>query len=171
MKEGMILIMDEINMNYTEVLAILNSPLDKSRTLFYPPTNETIKADDYFICIGTMNQNYAGTRELNKALVNRMMSLKFKPINSMGDIIKKINPQISNKVIEQIDKIHKKIIKIESSKKYLTSEELYSVRAYEELALMLENGIELDSAFETAILNKLEDEEDRNLISNTINIC
>lgn len=63
-------VLDEVNMAKNEALAVLHAALDFRRVLDVPGYRP-VPLDDAARFIGTMNYGYAGTRELNEALVSR----------------------------------------------------------------------------------------------------
>lgn len=72
MRFGGLLVLDEINMAQSDILALLNSVLDDERTLTLTQKDgEVIKAHKHFFVISTMNLNYEGTKPLNEALKDR----------------------------------------------------------------------------------------------------
>ena len=62
-------VLDEVNMAKNEALAVLHATLDHRRVIDVPGY-ERITLDEATRFIGTMNYGYAGTRELNEALVS-----------------------------------------------------------------------------------------------------
>lgn len=65
-------VFDEINMAKNDAIAVLHSALDYRRVIDVPGY-ERINLHDATRFIGTMNYEYAGTKELNEALVSRFM--------------------------------------------------------------------------------------------------
>lgn len=65
-------VFDEINMAKNDAIAVLHSALDHRRIIDVPGY-ERIKLHEATRFIGTMNYEYAGTKELNEALVSRFM--------------------------------------------------------------------------------------------------
>ncbi|WP_042277221.1 AAA family ATPase [[Clostridium] dakarense] len=65
-------VFDEINMAKNDAIAVLHSALDHRRVIDVPGY-ERINLDQATRFIGTMNYEYAGTKELNEALVSRFM--------------------------------------------------------------------------------------------------
>ena len=95
-------ILDEINMAKNDALVVLHSALDY-RKIIDVPGYEKISLDPLTRFIGTMNYDYAGTRELNEALVSRFMVVDIPPIGT--DILMKILhddfPDAKDKALEQ----------------------------------------------------------------------
>eukprot|EP00866_Antonospora_locustae_P002111 jgi/Antlo1/2111/2308 len=78
MREGAVLIIDEINLAETSVLERLNSVLEKERELVIPEIGEEIKASEQFLIAACMNPgNDAGKKELSAALRNRFTEIYF----------------------------------------------------------------------------------------------
>lgn len=78
MKDGSVLILDEINLADDAVLERLNSVLERERTLLVPETNEEIRASDGFLVAACMNPGTdVGKRELTRALRNRFTEIYF----------------------------------------------------------------------------------------------
>ena len=71
-KKGGFGILDEINMAKNEALAVLHATLDFRRAIDVPGYDR-VEVDPAARFIGTMNYGYAGTRELNEALVSRFV--------------------------------------------------------------------------------------------------
>ncbi|KNZ40693.1 AAA family ATPase [Acetobacterium bakii] len=67
-------VFDEINMAKNDALVVLHSALDY-RKVIDVPGYEKIKLHEATRFIGTMNYEYAGTKELNEALVSRFMTI------------------------------------------------------------------------------------------------
>jgi nitric oxide reductase NorQ protein len=65
-------ILDEINMAKNEAVSVLHAVLDYRRMLDIPGYEKIPLAEETRF-IGTMNYGYAGTRELNEALVSRFL--------------------------------------------------------------------------------------------------
>ena len=72
---GGVCILDEINMARNEALAVLHSLLDHRRRLEVPGYEE-LRLHPAARFIATMNYGYAGTRELNEALLSRFAVLQ-----------------------------------------------------------------------------------------------
>lgn len=75
MRNGYWIVIDEINAASAEILFVLHSLLDDDRyiVLTDSPTREIVRAHPNFRIFATMNppERYAGTKELNKALLSR----------------------------------------------------------------------------------------------------
>lgn len=73
-------ILDEINMAKNDAVSVLHATLDFRREIDVPGYDR-ISLDDAARFIGTMNYGYAGTRELNEALVSRFLVIDMPPQN------------------------------------------------------------------------------------------
>jgi midasin len=85
MKRGDWIVFDEINAALPEVLFTLNSLLDDDRKIMMAEKNgEVVRPADEFRFFATMNPSdeYAGTKELNKALLSRFGAvLRVEPLD------------------------------------------------------------------------------------------
>jgi len=95
-REGWILAVDEINAASPEVLFVLNSLLDDERILILSAKDgEVIKPHPDFRLIATMNpseQGYAGTNEMNEALMDRFHTI----------MIIDYNTRVEEKILKQM---------------------------------------------------------------------
>jgi MoxR-like ATPase len=74
-RNGGVVVLDEVNAAAPEQMFVIHQLLDADRTLTLTQTGEggeRIQAHKNFFCVATMNpSSYAGTRELNKAFLDR----------------------------------------------------------------------------------------------------
>ena len=85
--EGAFGIFDEINMAKNDAVSVLHSSLDHRRIIDIPGY-ERIKLSEATRFIGTMNYGYAGTKELNEALVSRFLVIDMPAVDE--DTLSKI---------------------------------------------------------------------------------
>lgn len=78
-EEGGFGIFDEINMAKNDAASVLHATLDHRRMIDVPGY-ERIELHPATRFIGTMNYGYAGTRELNEALVSRFLVIDMPPL-------------------------------------------------------------------------------------------
>ncbi len=71
MKEGGLLVIDEINACPPEILFVLHSVLDFREITLTQKDGEVIEANENFWVVGAMNPDYQGTKKLNEALNDR----------------------------------------------------------------------------------------------------
>lgn len=74
-------VLDEINMAKNDAVSVLHATLDYRRIIDVPGY-ERIELHPAARFIGTMNYGYAGTKELNEALVSRFMVINMPPLSS-----------------------------------------------------------------------------------------
>ena len=73
-------VLDEINMAKNDAVSVLHATLDHRRRIDIPGYSRiTLHPATRFI--GTMNLGYAGTRELNEALVSRFLVIEMPPLD------------------------------------------------------------------------------------------
>lgn len=72
-------IFDEVNMAKNDAVSVLHATLDYRRILDVPGYGK-VDLHEAARFIGTMNYGYAGTRELNEALVSRFLVIEMPPV-------------------------------------------------------------------------------------------
>lgn len=94
-EEGGFGIFDEINMAKNDAASVLHATLDHRRMIDVPGYDR-IELHPATRFIGTMNYGYAGTRELNEALVSRFLVIDMPPLTeeNLRKIIEHDYPQI-----------------------------------------------------------------------------
>lgn len=95
-------ILDEINMAKSDAVSVLHQVLDFRRTLDVPGYDR-ISLHPAARFIATMNYGYAGTKELNEALVSRFMVLHMPSLTMerMYQILENLFPGIRREAREQ----------------------------------------------------------------------
>lgn len=95
-------VFDEINMAKNDALVVLHSALDY-RKVIDVPGYEKISLHEATRFIGTMNYEYAGTKELNEALVSRFMTIDIPMIEegTLNHILKDEFPDAKNEILLQ----------------------------------------------------------------------
>ncbi len=88
-------ILDEINMAKNDAVSVLHATLDYRRSIDVPGYDK-IDLHPAARFIGTMNYGYAGTKELNEALVSRFLVIDMPPQNeeTLGYILDRIFPDM-----------------------------------------------------------------------------
>ena len=96
-------IFDEINMAKNDAVSVLHAALDYRRMIDVPGY-EKIGLHDAARFIGTMNYGYAGTKELNEALVSRFMVIDMPPVTeeTLLDILTDIFPDAKKEGLLQL---------------------------------------------------------------------
>ena len=157
-------VLDEVNMAKNEALAVLHATLDFRRVIDVPGYAR-IPLDGAARFIGTMNYGYAGTRELNEALVSRFVVMDM-PVISVQKLLLRGFPELKHSWVEQFaalfDDLRKKCDSSEISTKALDLRGLLSA-----LHLM-EKGIPSGRALELGIVNKAFDPFERQLVADAV---
>ena len=95
-------IFDEINMAKNDAIVVLHSALDYRRVIDVP-AYERIKLHPATRFIGTMNYEYAGTKELNEALVSRFLVIDIPAVDEekLKMILKREFPTVDEEKLLQ----------------------------------------------------------------------
>ena len=96
-------ILDEINMAKNDAVSVLHATLDHRRIIDIPGY-EKITLHPAARFIGTMNYGYAGTKELNEALVSRFLVIDMSPVDEamLMKILQTTFPDGNKKAMEQL---------------------------------------------------------------------
>ena len=95
-------VLDEINMAKNDAVSVLHATLDHRRRIDVPGYSRiTLHPATRFI--GTMNQGYAGTRELNEALVSRFLVVDMPALDleTLRFLLHKHFPDMKENALEQ----------------------------------------------------------------------
>ena len=164
-KAGGFAILDEINMAKSEAMAVLHATLDFRRTIDVPGY-ERMELHPATRFIATMNYGYAGTKELNEALVSRFVVIQMPMISkeSLIKLIKKHYPDIREEGAGELTfmflELHKKCENGEISSKALGG--LLGAVG------LMEKGLDIFTALDMGITNKTFDTYEQTLIRDTI---
>lgn len=95
-------VLDEINMAKNDAVSVLHATLDYRRSIDVPGYDK-IDLHPAARFIGTMNYGYAGTKELNEALVSRFLVIDMPPQTeeTLRFIFGEMFPQAKEKAVEQ----------------------------------------------------------------------
>lgn len=95
-------ILDEINMAKNDAVSVLHATLDYRRSIDVPGYDK-IDLHPAARFIGTMNYGYAGTKELNEALVSRFLVIDMpaQTEETLGFIFHQMFPRAKENAIEQ----------------------------------------------------------------------
>lgn len=95
-------VLDEINMAKNDAVSVLHATLDFRRVIEVPGYGK-LDLHPAARFIATMNYGYAGTRELNEALVSRFLVIDMPPVDeeTLLKIFKVTFPDGKEKVMEQ----------------------------------------------------------------------
>ncbi len=95
-------VLDEINMAKNDAVSVLHATLDHRRRIDVPGYSRiTLHPATRFIA--TMNQGYAGTRELNEALVSRFLVVDMPPLDmqTLTFLLSRYFPDMKENALEQ----------------------------------------------------------------------
>ena len=166
-QEGGFGILDEINMARNEALAVLHSVLDFRHVIDIPGYDRIPLSEDTRF-IATMNYNYAGTRELNEALVSRFAVIRMPSIETknLERLLQEQIPDLTAKYIQQFA-----LLFLDFQKKHaageLTSKAL-DVRGLLDSIHLMHRGIPAREALDLGITNKIFDTYEASLIRDLI---
>ena len=95
-------ILDEINMAKNDAVSVLHATLDYRRVIDVPGYDK-IDLHKAARFIGTMNYGYAGTKELNEALVSRFLVINMPPLTeeTLRNIIQNTYPDLKKSALDQ----------------------------------------------------------------------
>jgi nitric oxide reductase NorQ protein len=160
-------VLDEINMARSEALAVLHATLD-FRRIIDVPGYDLIRLDDATRFIATMNVGYAGTRELNDALVSRFVVIDMPELdaNGIAELLVQEHPDLSPEAARQLaelfDEIRLKCAAGEISDKAL------DLRGLIDSISLMRAGLPPVDALEVCLVNKVFDEYERNLVRDAV---
>ena len=160
-------VLDEVNMAKNEALAVLHATLDFRRVIDVPGY-ERIELDPATRFIGTMNYGYAGTRELNEALVSRFVVVDM-PVISDEDLQKLLRrsfPDLKKEWAVQLTELFRDLrAKCDSGE---ISTKALDLRGLLASLHLIEKGIPSGRALELGIINKAFEPFERQLVADAV---
>ena len=160
-------VLDEVNMAKNEALAVLHATLDHRRVIDVPGY-ERIELSDAARFIGTMNYGYAGTRELNEALVSRFVVVDM-PVISDEDLQKLLCrsfPDLKKEWAVQMTELFRDLrAKCDSGE---ISTKALDLRGLLASLHLIEKGIPSGRALELGIINKAFEPFERQLVADAV---
>ena len=160
-------ILDEINMAKNDAVSVLHATLDYRRAIDVPGY-ERVALHPATRFIGTMNYGYAGTKELNEALVSRFMIINMPPLSMerLEQILKNIFPHIKPDALEQFCGLFLDLqLKAKNGE---ISTKAVDMRGLIGAIRLIHGGLEPIEAVEMGIINKTFDNFERELISDIV---
>ena len=145
-------VLDEVNMAKNEALAVLHATLDHRRVIDVPGY-ERIQLDDAARFIGTMNYGYAGTRELNEALVSRFVVVDMPVISdeNLQKLLRRSFPTLKREWAEQLTALFRDLrTKCDSGE---ISTKALDLRGLLAALHLIEKGIPSGQALDLGIIN------------------
>lgn len=160
-------VLDEVNMAKNEALAVLHAALDFRRVLDVPGY-QPVPLDGAARFIGTMNYGYAGTRELNEALVSRFAVVDM-PVIAQEDLEKLLRrafPHLKNKWVGQFAALFQDLRdKCQSGE---ISTRTLDLRGLLAALRLIGHGLTAGQALELGLVNKAFDPFERQLAADVI---
>ena len=166
-KRGGFGVLDEINMARNEALAVLHAALDFRRSIDVPGY-EKISLDPASRFIATLNYGYAGTRDLNEALLSRFVVLNMPSISgeNLFALIKRRYPDIEEKICRQFVYLYQELEKKAESAEI--SDTALDIRGLLDALALIWQGVCAGDALEMCITNKTFNPYERELIQDVI---
>lgn len=165
MRVGGMLVFDEMNMTPPELAGIF-AVLDWRKTV---ETDETvIKADPHFCLVGTGNRGYAGTSEINRAMMDRfvVVELSYEDVD-MPAVLRQEAGLRDVGLISELTEVFDTLVKIQAGTE--VGEEIVTVRGLIDAALLVDRfGFTVRDALTLCVVNKIQGDEDRNTIRTII---
>ena len=160
-------VLDEINMAKNEALAVLHAVLDFRRAIDVPGYDRIPLAEETRF-IATMNYGYAGTRELNEALVSRFVVLDMPVISedNLQKLLRRGFPELSTKWVEQFSALFRDLRqKCDNGE---ISTKALDLRGLLSSLHLIEKGITSGEALKLGIINKAFEPFERQLVADAV---
>lgn len=160
-------ILDEINMAKNEAMAVLHASLDHRRVVDVPGYDR-IRLDPAARFVATMNYGYAGTKELNEALVSRFVVISMPMISqdNLNRLLRQEFPGLTSKYALQFSllftELQEKCAHAEISSRAL------DLRGLLDAVSLMTRGLNPYAALDMGITNKSFDPFEQALIRDTI---
>lgn len=160
LRQGHWVVMDEINAALPEILFVLHSLLDDDRKIILPEKdNEVVKPHEEFRFFATMNppEEYAGTKDMNKALMSRFTAVLNIEVLSQAEEVKLLVTKGSDE-----DTAYKLVrlageLRLEKSKDNIFY--FCSTRDLVQVVVLTKQGLKLSDAITGSIINKMGEKE------------
>ena len=165
--EGGFGVLDEINMAKNEALAVLHALLDFRRVIDVPGY-QRLAMNPATRFIATMNQGYAGTRDLNEALASRFVVIMMPEISSdaLVRLLTGEFPELKLSFASDLGRVFVDIQKKTASSEI--SSRLLDLRGLLDSIRLMRMGIEPWNALDMGMTNKSSDEFERSLLQDII---
>lgn len=160
LRKGHWVVMDEINAALPEILFTLHSLLDDDRKIVLPEKdNELVVPHKDFRFFATMNppEEYAGTKDMNKALMSRFTAVLNVDVLSEANEVKLLESKGSD-----TDTAIRLVRVARVLRKEKADDNIYyycSTRDLVQCANLVQAGLSLSDAFLGSIVNKMSREE------------
>jgi len=160
LRSGHWVVMDEINAALPEILFTLHSLLDDDRKIVLPEKdNEIVYPAEGFRFFGTMNppEEYAGTKDMNKALMSRFTAVLYIDVLSNTDEIRLLQDKGTD-----FETATKLVLLATKLREYKKKDDIFyfcSTRDLVQTAHLILCGVSLTDAAVGSIVNKMTPKE------------
>ncbi len=160
-------IFDEINMAKNDAVSVLHATLDYRRMIDIPGY-EKIELHEAARFIGTMNYGYAGTKELNEALVSRFMVIDMPPVTeeTLLQILIELFPDAKETGLKQLTGVFMDLQEKASNNEISTKP--LDLRGLIGAIKTIQAGLAPELAIRMGIINKSFDIFERELIEDIV---
>lgn len=160
-------ILDEVNMAKNDAVSVLHATLDYRRMIDVPGY-EKIKLHDAARFIGTMNYGYAGTKELNEALVSRFMVIDMPEVEegTLYYILKETYPDARKEGLTQLVGLFMDL-QLKASHNEISTKPL-DLRGLMGAMKTMRLGISPKMALQMGIVNKCFDRFEREMVEDVV---
>lgn len=160
-------ILDEINMAKNDALAVLHAALDYRRVIDIPGY-QRILLHPACRFIGTMNYGYAGTKELNEALVSRFLVIQMPalPEDQLAGLLDRSVPGARPEMIDQFTAL---FFDLQSkAKNGEISSHSVDLRGMLAALRMIREGLPPAAALKMGVVDKCFDEFEHQLVRDVV---
>lgn len=160
-------VFDEINMAKNDAIVVLHSALDY-RKMIDIPGYEKIKLHEATRFIGTMNYEYAGTKELNEALVSRFLVVDIPQVekSKLMMILKSYFPDAEDEKLNQFAGLFMDLqIKSENGE---ISTKAVDLRGMIACIKTIRRGLKPRLAVDMGVVGKTFDEYEKEIVGDVI---
>ena len=160
-------ILDEINMAKNDAVSVLHATLDYRRSIDVPGYDK-IDLHPAARFIGTMNYGYAGTKELNEALVSRFVVIRMSMISQEHLILllQDHYPTLKTEGAKELAAVYLDLQK--KCENAQISSRAMDLRGLLDGVALMEKGLNVQDALDMGITNKTFDPYEQTLIQDTI---
>lgn len=161
-------ILDEINMAKNDAVSVLHATLDYRRSIDVPGYDK-IDLHPASRFIGTMNYGYAGTRELNEALVSRFMVIDMPPQNeeTLGFIFREMFPDAKKAAVDQFIGLFLDL-QLKTANSEISTKSL-DLRGLLGAVKIIKTGLSPWQAVQMGIVNKTFDIFEKEIVEDVVN--
>ena len=160
-------VLDEINMAKNDAAAVLHATLDYRRMIDVPGYNR-IFLHDATRFIATMNYGYAGTRELNEALVSRFMVIDMPDITEeiLGRILRETFPGLNSRAADAFSGLFLDL-QLKAKNSEISTKPL-DLRGLLAAIRMMQSGVAPEKALSMGLVNKSFDVFEKEIVQDVV---